>query len=198
MPNVGRPIDEAAREARATKIVEAAVACFVQKGFHGTSMSHISKQAKVSQANVYQYFDSKNDLIIDIARRAFERDLATVQKLERSQDLLGDIIKLALKEDKRLGENPTDAIMYQEILAEASRNADVQRIVVKAEKELMLAFTQVIKCAKERGVIQSNLAGEHIASFIFNYLNGAIGRVAALGDTFPFKDFEVLLKTLFK
>lgn len=198
MPNVGRPIDEAAREARATKIVEAAVACFVQNGFHGTGMSHISKRAGVSQANVYQYFDSKNDLIIEIAKRAFERDMATVQKLERSQDLLADIIKLARKEDKRLGKNPTDAIMYQEILAEASRNADVQRIVVKAEHELARAFTQVIKCAKERGVIQSSLAAEQIASFTFNYLDGAIGRVAALGDTFSFKDFELFLKTLFK
>jgi len=49
-------------------IIEAAVAAFAQKGFHLTSMREIAKGAAVAIGTLYHYFDSKEDMLIDILR----------------------------------------------------------------------------------------------------------------------------------
>ena len=64
MSNIGRPINYAAREAKIERIINGAIQCFVKKGFHGAGIAEISRMAGVSQASLYQYFSSKNELIL--------------------------------------------------------------------------------------------------------------------------------------
>ena len=75
MSNLGRPINYAAREAKVEAILDGAVQCFVKKGFHGSSMTEIARASQVSQASLYQYFTSKNELILEIAKRYSSSDL---------------------------------------------------------------------------------------------------------------------------
>lgn len=48
-------------------ILEAAIACFIQKGFHATSMRDIAQAAAVSLGNLYNYFPNKQALIAEVA-----------------------------------------------------------------------------------------------------------------------------------
>lgn len=48
------------------RIKEAVVSLILQEGFHGTSISKISKIAGVSPATVYVYFENKEDMLQDI------------------------------------------------------------------------------------------------------------------------------------
>lgn len=48
------------------KIMDSALKLFVEKGFHGTSTSAISKNAGVSAGILFHYFPSKNDLITEL------------------------------------------------------------------------------------------------------------------------------------
>lgn len=54
-------------EQRRQQIVEAAADCFIDKGFYQTSMRDIAAQAEVSLGNLYNHFDSKQALILEIA-----------------------------------------------------------------------------------------------------------------------------------
>jgi len=47
-------------------ILKAAESIFADRGFHDTSMSKIAKSAKVSEATVYDYFSSKEELLFAI------------------------------------------------------------------------------------------------------------------------------------
>ncbi|KNZ42739.1 TetR/AcrR family transcriptional regulator [Acetobacterium bakii] len=53
-------------------IKEAVVKLILQEGFHGTSISKIAKEAGVSPATVYTYFDSKEVMLQDIYREYTE------------------------------------------------------------------------------------------------------------------------------
>jgi AcrR family transcriptional regulator len=46
-----------------TAILEAALKLFTERGFHGTSTAHISKEAGVATGTLFNYFPTKEDLI---------------------------------------------------------------------------------------------------------------------------------------
>lgn len=56
----GRP---AGHGDRRESILDAALACFVERGFHGTSVPEIAERANIAAGTIYHYFDSKEALV---------------------------------------------------------------------------------------------------------------------------------------
>ncbi|GGH75730.1 AcrR family transcriptional regulator [Pullulanibacillus pueri] len=48
------------------KIIESAIKLFAEHGFHSTSVQEIAKQADMSKGSVYLYFESKEDILLNI------------------------------------------------------------------------------------------------------------------------------------
>lgn len=57
------------KEQRRERILECAMKIFAEKGFQDATISEISKAAGVSDATVYEYFKSKEELLFSIPRR---------------------------------------------------------------------------------------------------------------------------------
>jgi AcrR family transcriptional regulator len=66
------PIREQLIEARRNQILDAAAAVFAEKGFHHATTKEIARTAGVSEGTIYNYFDSKVDLLIGIMTRLAE------------------------------------------------------------------------------------------------------------------------------
>lgn len=60
------------RTASIGKILDAALKLMAKNGYEGTSISQIAKEAGVSKGLMYNYFDSKLDLLKTIVTRAME------------------------------------------------------------------------------------------------------------------------------
>ena len=64
---------------RRDAILDAALECFVDRGFHGTAMPDIAKKTGIAAGTIYHYFASKEELVnalfrkwkAEIARRVF-------------------------------------------------------------------------------------------------------------------------------
>lgn len=72
--------------ARRAAIVDAALACFVNQGFHCTSMRDIAQMASVSLGNLYNHFDSKQALIAEVATQEQTGLLPLLDALERQRE----------------------------------------------------------------------------------------------------------------
>lgn len=59
-PRRGRP---AVHPDRRESILDAALECFVERGFHGTSVPEIAARANIAAGTIYHYFDSKEALV---------------------------------------------------------------------------------------------------------------------------------------
>ncbi len=57
---------EEIRETRKNEILDTALELFANEGFHATSISKIANKAGISKGLLYNYFESKEDLIITI------------------------------------------------------------------------------------------------------------------------------------
>jgi len=53
---------------RSVQILEAAARVFAQKGYHGATTKEIAAEAGVSEGTIYNYFQSKEDLLLSIPR----------------------------------------------------------------------------------------------------------------------------------
>lgn len=60
---------------REEDIINAAEKVFVLKGYSGTSMEEIAKEAQFTRKTVYQYFADKDDLFFSVIIRGFQRML---------------------------------------------------------------------------------------------------------------------------
>ena len=63
---------EKKKSARKDRIFSAAVALFNKKGFSNTSMQDIAAKAELAVGTLYNYFPSKNDLLLDIMQDEME------------------------------------------------------------------------------------------------------------------------------
>jgi len=63
---------EEIRQEKKQLIMDVALELFAENGFHATSISQIAKKAKISKGLIYNYFESKNDILEEITRWAFD------------------------------------------------------------------------------------------------------------------------------
>lgn len=56
-------LTDATKAARRAQIIEAAVSCFLEKGYTNTSMSDIIKASGLSSGSIYSHFSGKEDIL---------------------------------------------------------------------------------------------------------------------------------------
>ncbi|MDD2920715.1 MAG: TetR/AcrR family transcriptional regulator [Anaerolineales bacterium] len=134
---------------RKNQIINAAEGIFRKKGFEEARMDDIAEETGLSKGTLYLYFKSKDDLIIAILDRIFQREFQAFEKLDLSSvtstkavDLFVDTvmkdIKLMLK---------MMPIAYQ-FLALAFRNTVVQ----KALKIYLNRYMDILIPIIQRGI----------------------------------------------
>ena len=70
-------LTEATKAARRAQIIEAAISCFLEKGYTNTSMSDIIKASGLSSGSIYSHFTGKEDILTT----AINERLENVKKL---------------------------------------------------------------------------------------------------------------------
>jgi AcrR family transcriptional regulator len=63
---------------RREQILDCALACFADRGYHATSIADVCARARIARGTLYQYFADKRDLLVALADRITERVLAVV------------------------------------------------------------------------------------------------------------------------
>lgn len=109
------------------KTIEAAINLFAKQGYHGTSTLQIAKEAGVSQATVFKYFKTKEDLlysiIVPIIPKLFLDFLKRIQNTNSLEELISYAVEdrmIFLKENK-----DTVKIVFSEILTNENLKAQL-------------------------------------------------------------------------
>ena len=134
---------------RKSQIINAAEGVFTKKGFDEARMDDIAEETGLSKGTLYLYFKSKDDLIIAILDRMFQREFRQLETLE-NEDLsavesiwkMTDLITKDIVGFLRL-----IPIIYQ-FLALAFRNKYVQ----KALKKYINRYIDILVPIIQRGI----------------------------------------------
>ena len=149
------------------KTIEAAIKLFAKQGYHGTSTLQIAKEAGISQATVFKYFKTKEDLlysiIVPVIPKLFLNFLKRTQNTNSLEELISYVVEdrmVFLKENK-----DTIKIVYSEILTnENFKTQLIDSIKITFEK---INFKAILKKYRETNPeINENLSiSEIIRSF---------------------------------
>ncbi len=67
------------RDARFGQILDAAARVFSERGYHGSTMREVAREARASLAKLYRYIGDKEDLLYQVQRRILEAAVASAQ-----------------------------------------------------------------------------------------------------------------------
>ncbi len=131
------------------KTIAAAIKLFAKQGYHGTSTLQIAKEAGVSQATVFKYFKTKEDLlysiIVPVIPKLFLNFLKRTQNTNSLEELISYVVEdrmVFLKENK-----DTIKIVYSEILTnENFKTQLIDSIKITFEK---INFKAILKKYRE-------------------------------------------------
>jgi len=108
--STGRQVKKDTRRSqeKEVKIIEGALKVFGEKGFEETTISAISKAAKISDATLYEYFSSKEEVLFSIpklyTKREYERLMQIAPYVHGARERMRMIIQSYLEfyEENRL------------------------------------------------------------------------------------------------
>lgn len=148
-------------QAQRARILDAARACFAERGFHGASIANIAQAAGISQGLIYRYFTNKAAIvhaIVDEQRARRGETLAGITSCEALVDVV--IRKLQnWRERRRASEDDFDPTLFLEITAEATRDADVAAVLAEHERSIWIDLTELLRRSVEaRGLSLSPAA----------------------------------------
>lgn len=129
-------------ELRRQQILDAAAECFRKSGFHGASMSEISKSFGMSAGHIYNYFESKEAIIEAMVKRDLDQALERIAKIQEEKDILKAM--LGTVDDsvqRRIARSELDT----EILAEAARNPKIAATVQSTDAVIRNKVIHLIK-----------------------------------------------------
>jgi TetR/AcrR family fatty acid metabolism transcriptional regulator len=74
LPMLRNPTPQGGND-KETKILEAAETMFSEKGFNKTKVQEIARAAKVAEGSIYDYFKNKEDLLLSIPLKRFQKHI---------------------------------------------------------------------------------------------------------------------------
>ncbi|MBO6640171.1 MAG: TetR/AcrR family transcriptional regulator [Roseitalea sp.] len=128
---------------RRGRILDAAVMCFLENGYHQTGVRDIAKRAGVSLGNLYNHFAGKHDILAEIA--TLERtELAPVLALLARTDPAPAVLDGFVTAYATYLAKPENVILTIEITSEAIRKPDIGDLFVANRAELVDALAAVL------------------------------------------------------
>ena len=137
----------------------AAFSLFTKYGIHKVNIHEIAKKANVSQVTIYNYFGSKDELVYDVLKGYFEKQIHSFHQLIHSdlsfQDKLFKSIELKLSFTNELSPEVLETIL--------SENRQIANLFEQyANKKMMTLLITLIEDGRKSGDISESLSVETI------------------------------------
>lgn len=136
---------EEKRAERLTQILDAARACVLADGFHGASLSSIAAQAAMSGGHIYQYFETKEAIMIALCERDFEDFLPHLAQLSGYADRNIDAVVETFSKELMGLLSHDRAALTLEIIAEAGRNPKFLDLVLRVDDRIRDAIRDIVE-----------------------------------------------------
>ena len=180
------------KEKRRKEIVLAALEVFSERGYEATSMSQIAKLAGIGKGTIYEYFESKEEIILNAIRTWAENMEAEVEKqIEGTDDPVGRLRKYAhssiaaFMRDKRIMRL---FIAMLEIMLEDNR--PYAQTMCETMQSTSKAIADILLDGVSRGIFRPDVSvdAEKIAVNFVAYLDGIGMYYYALKEHINMKD----------
>lgn len=176
---------------KAQRIVEAMRHSVARRGAAGSTFDHVSREAGVSRGLLHYYFGTKEQLLVEAARRdcelrieALERRLAGAQTADDFVDLLAQNLQETVRED------PDFVTLVFELFTLSRRNSDIAVEYGRLVRLTRERLSSMLAAAQEDGVLRLHAEPEAVADILFSIGDGFALRMISEPD----RDFTATIR----
>jgi AcrR family transcriptional regulator len=172
MPRI-KPERKAERRAQ---IVAAARTCFARSGFHNTTLKDVFAEAGLSAGCVYNYFQSKDELMLAIAEERHEEERRLIAEASEMDDPVAAIRQIARTfADTYL---KGDGLEKRQIALQTWSEAQINPLILSSVRTGMdgprAQLAQLIRRAQASKQLTSTLDADSIAHTVIALFHGSL------------------------
>ena len=167
--------------ARRRKILEVAVMCFLENGYHQTGVRDIARRAGISLGNLYNHFPGKHDVLVEIASLE-KAELAPFLALLNASGPAPKLLDRFVSKYAKYMSAPENVILSIEIASEAIRKQDVGALFMDNRNQLVEGLANLLSRGVEDGKFRPQPAPQDTAHMILELVESAAYR-CVLGGT---------------
>ena len=155
-------ISDERKTERREHILAVARRCFAGHGYEGATVVRLEQATGLSRGAIFNYFDSKEDLFLELAARDNER-LVRLWIEKGWEAALREVVH----------EDPDWIGVYMEMGRKIRTDPDFRRrYEARTQESLVPPLLEHVRAEQERGALRSNAPPEQIAGFIGLVANG--------------------------
>lgn len=166
---------EKATAKRKNAILESAVMCFIESGYHQTGMRDIAKRADVSLGNLYNHFGGKADILAEIAQIERAEMEPFLQLLVRQAHAL-DVLTEFVPAYTRYLAKPEHVILSLEITSEAIRDPLIAALFVESRQAMIEALENLLVRGASEGNMRQTQNAAETAYFLLDIMESTAFR----------------------
>jgi AcrR family transcriptional regulator len=163
-------------DGRRRQILAAASRCFAQVGFHAATMQDVIKASGLSAGAIYNYFQSKEDIIAAIADERHDREAALLQAAEAEPEPDRAIRQLALAFFEHLSDDgqEEERRVGVQLWAETLNNKKLARLAKDGTAEPYRVLRTLIDRMKQAGELPKAIESEPLARVMIALFQGLV------------------------
>jgi len=174
------------REEAKTRIIKKSVKFFSEKGYHQTKMSEIADSLGVSKAALYQYFESKEELFIQVMQYYIESvhgELILFLKTKHPKEIMDDeffdiMFDIKSKDNHLLMDALFPPLDFNLAISEIIKsNPSMKNEMTKYYKEATNLLSDYFNDYKKRGIIKKDIDTASLSMGIMSLQDGLMTAV---------------------
>jgi AcrR family transcriptional regulator len=176
---------------KARRIVEAMRHSVARRGAAGSTFDHVSREAGVSRGLLHYYFGTKEQLLVEAARRDCElRIEALEQRLAGAQTADDFVALLAENLQETIHQEPDFVTLVFELFTLSRRNEEIAVEYARLVRLTRERLAGMLAAAQADGVLQLHATPEAVADILFSLGDGFALRLIAE----PERDFSETIR----
>ena len=176
---------------KAQRIVEAMRHSVARRGVAGSTFDHVSREAGVSRGLLHYYFGTKEQLLVEAARRDCDQRIEVLERQLAGAQTADDFVALLAQNlQETIHEDPDFVTLVFELFTLSRRNADIAVEYARLVSLTRERLASVLAAAQEDGVLRLHAEPEAVADILFSLGDGFALRMIAE----PERDFSASIQ----
>jgi AcrR family transcriptional regulator len=168
---------------KAQRIVEAMRRSVALRGTAGSTFDHVSREAGVSRGLLHYYFGTKEQLLVEAARRDCDLRMQLLERQLSAAQSADDYIDLMVQNlQETVHDEPEFVTLLFELFTLSRRNADVAVEYGRLMRGMREHVTAMLGAAQGEGILHLHAQPEAVAEILFSLGDGVALRMLAEPD----------------
>jgi AcrR family transcriptional regulator len=176
---------------KAQRIVEAMRRSVARRGTAGSTFDHVSREAGVSRGLLHYYFGTKEQLLVEAARRDCELRMEQLeQRLAGAQSADDFIDLMAQNLQETVHDDPDFVTLVFELFMLSRRNEDIAAEYGRLMRGMRGRVAGMLALAQGEGILRLHAEPDAVAEVLFSLADGLALRMLAEPD----RDFDATVR----